>query len=76
VTNPYAAQELQRRIEAEPPSWLSVLNPVYGGPSADSSFKVVGGLGVVCSVFGVISSIVTRQIAPDSWIGLVFDMIG
>lgn len=76
VTNPYAAQGLQRRIEAEPPSWLSLLNPVYGGTSADSFFKVVGGLGPVCSVFGVIASTVTRQIPPDSWTGLVFDMIG
>ena len=69
LANPHAALELHRQLELNPPSWLSVLNPVSGKTISARVFKAAG--------FGaLVTGIATASLAPLSILALLFAIIG
>jgi hypothetical protein len=69
LANPYAALELHRQLELNPPSWYSVLNPVSSRTTAARVFKA--------AAFGtLVTAIATTSLAPMSIFALLFAIIG
>lgn len=70
MINPYAALELDRRLQENlPPSWSSVLNPFSGRTPVINGFKLFGYLGLLSAFVGM-------KLNPEAIIGLVISFIG